>query len=419
MFIEVQELEGKQVIKVGNKIIDSYVKFNKLYDFISWTGVDVTYPEVKWEEEDSGLDSLNYTVQKVNKNGVYLRDTYKEFAKKTGVGPAVAMKHVNALAYKLFVAPIGNKHIKKFALNFRKKGHINKSAINNLHLTKSKLDQVDQDGIYNVAPFVYSLNATPEELRKKFGKGAWKSICKNSFTRNKYLSHHRHIDEWKIDQSKISSAVLRECKGEEPEVILLVSNACKGKLSDRKLLHNTAIQVRDMIRMHNLMNDDSFKINPNWSLRRIKEEHDTAVIKMRTYLQKKDEAINSVEFEYNDFYPAEFTVEDAPDFKAVLLRNGAEVVAEGELMGHCVGGYAPYCRNGTYVVYSIRDANGCNYATLGLHRFSYSTEGHRVHFQQCYKRFNHQVDNEQVPVLYSKLIDKINEIERERIKNED
>lgn len=410
MFVEVQELEGKQVIKVGNKTIDSYVKFTKLNEFISWTGVDVTYPKTEY------VIDRNLNSQKVYKNGIRLRDTYKEFAKKTGVGPAVAMKHVNALAYKLFVAPIGNKHVKKFALDFRKKGFIRKSSIANLQLTKSKLDQVDQDGLYNVAPFVYAHNASPEELRKKFGKGAWKSICKNSFTRNQYLMH-RSINEWTVDQSKISSAVLRECKGEEPEVMLLVSNACKGKLSNTKLLNNTAIQVRDMIRMYNLMNDDSFKINPNWSLRRIKEEHDAAVIKLRTYLQKKDEAINSIEFEYNDFYPAEFTVEDAPDFKAVLLRNGGEVVAEGELMGHCVGGYAPYCREGEYVVYSIRDANGCNYATLGLYRYNYSTAGHRVHFQQCYKRFNVDVDNEQVPVLYSKLMDKINEIERERIKN--
>lgn len=413
MFIEVRELKGKQVIKVGNKTIDSYVKFKSLSEFISWTGVDVTYPKTEC------VIDRNLNSQKVYKNGVHPRDTYKEFAKKTGVGPAVAMKHVNALAYKLFVAPIGNKHVKKFALNFRKKGSIDKSAINNLQLTKSKLDQVDQDGIYNVAPFVYSHNANPEELRKKFGKGVWKGICKNSFTRNQYLMH-RSIQEWTVDQSKISSAVLRECKGEEPEVMLLVSNACKGKLSDKKLLNNTRIHIIDMIRMYNLMNDNSFKINPNWSLRRIKEEHDAAVIKMRTYLQKQDEAINSVEFEYNDFYPAEFTVGDAPDFKAVLLRNGAEVVAEGELMGHCVGGYAPYCRSGSYVVYSIRDVNGCNYATLGLHRFdSYKLDFKFVKFQQCYKRFNHQVDNEQVPVLYSKLIDKINEIEQERIENED
>lgn len=413
MFVEVQELDGKQVIKVGDKTIDSYVKFTKLCEFINWTGVDVTYPKIEWE--DTGPEDF-YEFKKVNKNNVHLRDTYKEFAKKTGVGPAVAMKHVNALAYKLFVAPIGNKHVKKFALNFRKKGKIDKGAINNLQIVKSKLDQLDQDGIYNLAPFVYARNATPEELRKKFGKGSWKSICKNSFTRNKYLSH-RQIDEWTVDHSKISSAVLRESKGIEPEVMLLVSNACKGKLSDVKLMNDTTIQIRDMIRMYNSMNDDSFKINTNWSLRRIKEEHDAAVIKMRTYLQKKDEAINIVEFEYNDFYPSEFTVEDAPDFKAVLLRNGAEVVAEGELMGHCVGGYAPYCRTGTYVVYSIRDANGCNYATLGLHRFySYSKEYKYVQFQQCYKRFNIEVDNEQVPVLYSKLIDKINEIERERIE---
>lgn len=62
------------------------------------------------------------------------------------------------------------------------------SLLSQIHRVYDLLNQSMKDGTTNIDPFIIKMGLPPSSLKKIFGKSLWKKLCKNSFSRNYYLS---------------------------------------------------------------------------------------------------------------------------------------------------------------------------------------------------------------------------------------
>jgi len=157
-----------------------------------------------------------------------------------------------------------------------------------------------------------------------------------------------------------------------PWVALQVQRALKGKLKIRKprpsrfgrrqetretleleileRLHNKMPEVRDWVEATspNLM-----KLTPGQVLQRSSRWH--AALKRK---QKAEAALK---------HPGKVVYRFADGWTVQELTTKAQLGAEGEAMGQCVGGYCPRVERGESAIYSIRDPKGMSRVTIEVH----------------------------------------------------
>lgn len=351
--------DGRRYVRLYNRTFWNYHKFRSVKEMVSYLGLSAQRKK----------DMKTY---------------WKEVQDELGMTASAALKWYNAVAYKHFVASIDNFHVRKFALNPIKKS-VMPMKLAELHVAKDKLDQLKKDNIYHVAPYVLRTNATPSTLKERFGKGAWKTVSKNSFAKNKLISEY--IGHFELSASKrlsaLPSGVLKSLQrtGHSLDVMEWVAANCKGKYTNSDYIKRAAIVVRDTIHMANQLNE---RVSMKWDYTKFEEEHERLLLLQRNRYRHpifhtpalvNDDAI----FEGSDSLISIEEIVHDKVYKAIPLVRHSELIEEGNRMRHCVASYARYCASNQYAVYSIQ-IDGKPYSTLGLQKLrnKYIFEQHRA-----------------------------------------
>ena len=219
--------------------------------------------------------------------------------------------------------------------------------------------QAEADGLLHLVPAIIVFKAPPAEIRGRVGGALWKRIAHNSRTRNERLMRTAWVSE---DDDKYPDRFLRLL--DFPSGVL---NAVHGGFlaDDEKIaacitprktplvFQQTVHIVRDT---RNMLGRD---FNPDWSLARMRREHDEASRNLRRG-------------KFSDKPFAEPFTYEAGGFTGTLLTSALEVALEGDTQHHCVGSYANIARCGEYAVIRIE---GKERATAG---YRFGKDGWRL-----------------------------------------
>lgn len=394
------EPDGSPYVQVGKARFSQYRKFTKIGEFIN--AIDEK-PVVKYDNTFELIDNDPFGL--LNPNPApkiegydklnFKHAFYKKAGDELGCSAKVLMNHVNKLMYKVFVSDLNQKHVKSFGIN-----PVNKQLIG-FYIDKVRkhhelLNQVEKDGIYNIAPFVLHYGMQPQQLKEKFGKGAWKRLCKNSFHKNSLLINKPTC--WSDVPSSLlknvdTSYILQIHETRYTKLFEWLKLHFKGSWGNKKVISRASDIFLDTLRMASDLDEN---VSVKWNPEKIKKCHDEFA-KRISRAQFSDKKFNWVD----DFKVQEFTF---GSFTATLLTSAAQIAEEGDAMSHCVGSYASYSKEGSYLVYSVKK-DGERYSTIGLN-VNPSTKD--VSFNQQYMRFNQVVDNEDAKVLAYQLVELIN-----------
>lgn len=302
--------------------------------------------------------------------GIYPKKTgehYFKFTEQFGITPSNFRKKLYAKMMKLWVDPV-KKDAQKYCYGKMGWDH---HLLKRLQDRKESLEQCKQDGLSNIEPLVFYFGKTPKELRELFGKSLWKSLCKNSMTRNilisKYLASTLPVF---ISRDSFSAVLVEECKIAQqfPSSILKRGISSGYTLDDaglwvfkqvgickeKRKVHHLQLLAADTRRMAEHLGR---AWNLQWSIEKMQEKHS----EYADQINKKKFSPEPYQHLEN-FKLKEFTL---GEYSAILCLSPLQVVEEGQAMHHCVGSYSGLVASGRYLVYSVRK-NGRRTSTLGV-----------------------------------------------------
>ncbi len=250
--------------------------------------------------------------------------------------------------------------------------------------TEELLQQCRKDGIANVIPIVAYFGKSPQELKKSLGEQAWKKLCKNSYSRNRLLflkSNHRVTP---VDWNTVPSTILKGRTHWIPEVYEWLIKTQKVPLKNYSKDYNIQREVGLYTDTQRMCIGAGETFNPNWSKRRMKEEHDR-LSRMQQEIANRMAAEYNVEYakllekDFRELHKGLETVRFDSGVVATPLVNMQQVQEEGSKMHHCVGSYASMCAKGEYLVWRL--TRGDVETTLGIdvHHGKYSFDQHYGH----------------------------------------
>ena len=333
------------------------------------------------------------------------KDVYKQFHTTYKITPSNYKKIHNAIMTKMWIDPV-RKYSKDLCFLYpsSKISHM-QHMITSLHEMLPVIGQADEDGIKNIIPLIYFFKKSPDQLKKVLGKGVWKKLCKNSFSRNLLISKVWHKDYEKSPENlkilmELPSTILKKgnikyyirclpwildkCHEDNP----LYSFSMENYYHEAQIYHDTKKMA---IELGKSFSDD-------WNLDKMCKKHEdyTNLINLRDYSPVPYTCMNKISVKH-------FTFED---YTATLLQSPLSIQSEGKDMHHCVASYSRSVANGNYLVYSIvKDSKKSS--TLGITVKS-TPEGTKYILHQHYKACNHVVDCEKEHTLAEKLIEELN-----------
>ena len=354
--------------------------------------------------------------------------------------PKQIFDHFNKMQYKFFVMPVLDILVKT---DFRR-GRIAANTLNQIRKHEAVCREVFDDGLYNILPFVVAAGKSPQELRKEYGP-TWKMLANNSLHRNKALLVHVGIIDWTysheprknklVERASLPTTVLKYFKGYPQGFLEHIAAHYKGKWNIKvklsppeagklsKVLNplpdwsSVLHTVRDTERMAEQLGKPFSAV---WTPRKMKEKHDqySKEINLLKYSPEPIEWMEEIcqRFEHEGFV-------------ATLLNSRYRIADEGTHMGHCVGSYAENVANGSYLVYSVANAEGERSSTLGILVSSagsrcWDSERNLVKqsnsrsftFSQHHGRFNAHLKNVAEIELGKMVVKQLNNIEKEKQK---
>lgn len=299
-----------------------------------------------------------YTAKKIlSAHGYYGKTGSMGFLKKFAVPASRVAQIANAGAFKATVKPY-----MEFSSLLYKNGRVDQHLYTLVVENWDLVQETKQDGLKNIIPFVAYFGENPQQLRKRLGKGMWKKVCGNTYSRNILLAQKSLLADLGnfVD---LPSTVLRTTwksdfvywVARQQSVPLAKAIKAVGKRgSDFRKLYDTVNDCHLMAQANNL------PFSLSWSARRMKEEHDNLVRLEQTLADQR-------RAEWDKQYAAKLekarTVNLADRYKttnwvkdgaqARLLTTYDEVRQEGVLMHHCVSSYAMQVADGEYLVLHI------------------------------------------------------------------
>jgi len=237
------------------------------------------------------------------------------------------------------------------------------------------------DGIGHMAGFGLMIGDSSFS-KSILGKGLWKSLNKNSKTRNdlitKVVMFSQILEPIKNSEefaNSAKSAVMFFNK--VPSTLLELSHVDLMPMYETAInlnIDNLATKIIKSIKLpmykisvndimphihiiedaHHVLGD---RFNTRWSIKRIKKEHDKAVV------TKVREAASPEPFELTKMLPRSI---EGEGFIARLAMSPRDLAVWGNEEGHCVGSYHTFVTNGHYAVYKIEDTNTGEVSVLGV-----------------------------------------------------
>lgn len=253
--------------------------------------------------------------------------------------------------------------------------------------TEELLQQCRKDGIANVIPIVAYFGKSTQELKKSLGEQVWKKLCKNSYSRNRLLflkSTYRVTRVTPVDWNAVPSTILKGRTQWMPEVYEWLIKTQDCPLKSITTDYNVHREARLYIDTQRMCIGAGETFNPNWSKRRMKEEHDR-LSRMQQEIANRRAAEYNVEYakllekDFRELHKGLETVRFDSGVVATPLVNMQQVQEEGSKMHHCVGSYASMCAKGGYLVWRL--TRGDVETTLGIdvHQGKYSFSQHYGH----------------------------------------
>lgn len=321
------------------------------------------------------------------------KEYYKSATKVLQCTPSVMYKIFRKLQYKMYVVPY-LEYVNKIGFN---KGGVDSVMLEKIVKNKEILDQAKEDGLLNIIPFICHRSKNPAELKTMYGKH-WKKIANNSLNKNKYLSS---LGVRAGEYAEVPTTLLmqkRLCNSGSVELLKHLTLHYKGKWKGIGKNRNIVDTFLDTQRLADNLGK---VVNPAWSPRRLKEEHD-----------KFSKEVNAKKYSKDVFKSLEkIQVKELlhkSGICAVLLDNAFDIADEGTCMNHCVGLYAGDVARGIYLVYSIRDMQGNRLSTLGVIIYKDSNPLVSFVFNQHYGKCNSTVTSEDQIELVKNVILKLN-----------
>lgn len=318
-------------------------------------------------------------------------DMAKAYTEYYGVTPKNVLKQARGIHHKILA-----RHPEWFKLT--RKG---KNGLPDMIGTIVNVDLIDQavkDGIRNVAPIINLFGKNPQELKVLLGKSLWKSLCKNSYTRNQYLM--RHIYNFYADAGRIE--VLKEYNKLPSSVLAKRHLLSFNYVHLAKVKEVTGYSWKKLAKpmgsdwfshLHIIRDTESMAkqygepFNMKWSYDKIKALHEKLT---KTLKERQAEMERQRETHYQELRKVRASslhknciFDEILGVKVTLLETAQDVQDEGDKMHHCVGAYAYTVAEGNYLVYHLeKDGVG---ATLGIEVTKKYTTGELIYmFSQCY-----------------------------------
>ena len=313
----------------------------------------------------------------------------KQLTELLGCTPKVFAKVLRACQYKLWVK---GKEDLVSKLCFNSNGlHPGKIMLLNAHY--SIIQRYLQDKQFNLIPFAHAYGLTTRDMKKTVGKGVWKFLCSNSFTRNKLLTifpinalEHVH---------KLSSSVLKHMPIRNYPCNFDALYFADSTLRKQKCLYDK----EKFIRLTHLFSDTyrlcnrfGITFNPLWSEKRMEQEHNKL---LKLDLKTK---IKNIDLKYN---LRKNIVMKYKDFTATPVTSPLELHELGIQQHHCVFSYNDRIVAGRYMVYKVeKDSNVIS--TIGI-----TVNQDRFILHQHYGFANKPVTDDEA-VLAQMLIEQLN-----------
>lgn len=266
-----------------------------------------------------------------------------------------------------------------------KHGELDAEKVKAFHKHKLIIAQAIADGIEHVTPIIMAFGKDPQELKKQLGKGVWKSICKNSFSRNKLLADWAEAipHTYKLSSGLLKlvtqghrGAYVNACPEYLMQIDVHLQEPKKLSVTKAREIHNLCGTYYDT---RNMARHLGAPFDVNWSVKTIQRKHDeyTKEINKKNYSTErfKHQFPERVDLDgmlapplHLEHYIRPLSAEAClPNvrvhYTAFLLDSEYAYWEEGTAMHHCVANYAPGGKTGRYAVYSVRK-NGERFSTL-------------------------------------------------------
>lgn len=287
------------------------------------------------------------------------RNMYKAATEVFGMPPSVIAKLFNA-----FMLEIWREEPFHTKLGFNNVG-LSVPKVIRIHETLPLLRQAEAVGSMNITPFIHYFKAGPGELRSLFGRGLWRELSRNSFSRNKLLITNASsnliagfcdlnapLSEAPAVAQRVSylrslpSTLLRA----KPELSLPRSAEVFKLLVNDGLSYKEAVNTLSFSRQVRFLVEDTNRMLEQEGLPPFKGKSFKACERLHESLSK-----NRLRRTYSDepLSPKLPTVViDGVEF--VHLASAFALQEEGEALHHCVGSYSGYVGTGKVLVFSVR-----------------------------------------------------------------
>jgi len=336
------------------------------------------HPHVSAEWVLNTLTSFN--ISDISHSGYKyeVRRLYQDAGDELGISVAAFRRQLNGAMYRAYIKPNNDLHL-RFSMQRTIRGWVKDpmmvSAVNG---SAAIIREYIEDGISHLAGFgLLLLNSY--SAKQLLGKGLWKKLARSSKTRNDIICKKVYMCNVQQNVDDEHTKFMVKFLNNTPSTILKTRGfnildvcATAKMIGADDLLTKIVKHIggplcrieADQMYTNNQVVSDTFTMieqtggvwNPNWSIPRIRREHDKVVV------EQAKQSSTTTPFSYNDVLPNTLTEDE---FTAELCKSHREMAVLGAQEHHCVGSYHNRAANGSYAVYKITDAEGV-VSTLGI-----------------------------------------------------
>tara|TARA_Y100001963_G_scaffold34148_1_gene47359 strand:- start:4463 stop:5908 length:1446 start_codon:yes stop_codon:yes gene_type:complete len=415
--------EGVVILKRNNKEIKRIEEFvpvstrKRFKDKNHHTGV---YPWEQYITEQLGIrDGWRINFQK---------DRLAYYKKALGGSPKTYVRELQACMFKAFIPEDLRDVVHKYCRTGGRREWV-KEQVTSVPKKASILRQMIKDGQTNILPFALASENEDfniRDFRKSVGKSVWKTLVKNSTTRNHLMCETARNTRSGVPFITFIDYPSTLLKNRQKDLGVYPMEAVnlmkKARVLGKKEEHHKYVQIiRDTKSMYKQLERVIPKQSSKWDLSKWEEKHAWCVeqINLKKYSKTPFEWMNGMHKTFNT----------DKGYSAEILDNAFSIRTEGDVMKHCVGSYSDRVKDKRYMVISIKDKEGKNYSTLGCYKeyktlrikcknksvfrglggsaeMDESTE--RLVFNQHYRHCNQSVQDEYIKDFATWLIIQIN-----------
>lgn len=300
------------------------------------------------------------------------RDFYKTVTNVLGMPPAVICRIFNGNMLDLWqVEPFHSN------LGFCMKG-LSPLNVHRIHAVLPLLQQAEAVGAMNITPFIHFFGVGPGKLREMFGRGLWKELSHNSFSRNKaFVERAKHISGGLLNAET-------NCCSSAVELIRSIRSAPTTFLRS-PLISSRRLGEHSLFTFNLLAHDlgsymaalKYLKANPSSifmprDTRNLLEQEGHPPLKSPSFKVWQDRHDKLVELRTRRKYSKDPVTPQRPTqvidgFEFVHLVSAFSLQEEGTALHHCVGSYIGYVKTGNFLAFSVRK-DGRRVGTLSYNK---------------------------------------------------